>query len=99
MAWVIGTKQHYFRDLPDDDGRYYHGNLVVHAPMGNYRCAIDVDPKNMPAGIQWRRVKIRVSDFAGIRALSDGWHPLASNQISPSGRWTTPDRQRCIHPS
>lgn len=79
---VIGTKQDYFRDPPDNFGRYYHGNLVVHAPLGNYKCAIDVDPKNMPDGIQWRIVRIRPSDFAAIRALADGWHPLALTSSS-----------------
>ena len=36
---VIGTKHDYFRDPPDNFGRYYHGNLVVHAPLGNYHWA------------------------------------------------------------
>lgn len=79
---VIGTKAGYHRDPPDDFGRFYHGNLLVQAPNGVYRCAIDVDPKNMPDGIQWRVVKIRPSDFADIRALSNGWHPLVSNPDS-----------------
>ncbi len=79
---VIGTKHDYFRDPPDNFGRYYHGNLVVHAPLGNYKCAIDVDPKNMPDGIQWRKVRIRPSDFAATQALPDGWHTLASTPSS-----------------
>lgn len=79
---VIGTKQNYYRDPPDDFGRYYHGNLIVHAPLGDYHCAIDVDPKNMPNGIQWRVVNIRPQDFAALRALPDGWHPLASTSSS-----------------
>ena len=76
---VIGTKSNYFRDPPDNFGRYYHGNLIVNAPAGNYHCAIDVDPKAMPDGIQWRIVKIRAVDFAAIKALPSGWHALASN--------------------
>ena len=89
---VIGTKHAYFRDPPDDFGRFYHGNLVVHAPNGNYHCAIDVDPKAMPNGIQWRLVNIRAGDFAGIKALADGWHTLASERdfrrarLHPVGR-------------
>ena len=79
---VIGTKANYFRDPPDNFGRYYHGNLIVAAPAGNYHCAIDVDPKNMPDGVQWRTVRIRPADFAGIRALPSGWHSLASNAAS-----------------
>ncbi|NLF54656.1 MAG: YukJ family protein [Thauera phenolivorans] len=79
---VIGQKHHYYRDPPDDFGRYYHGNLVVQAPNGNYHCAIDVDPKNMPNGVEWRLVRIRATDFAGIAALADGWHFLASTAAS-----------------
>jgi uncharacterized protein DUF2278 len=92
---VIGTKSAYFRDPPDDFGRFYHGNLVVHAPNGNYRCAIDVDPKSMPDGIQWRLVKIRPADFAGIKALADGWHALASNDGSGALDYI---RSRVLHP-
>jgi hypothetical protein len=79
---VIGTKSNYFRDPPDDFGRYYHGNLIVHAPAGDYHCAIDVDPKFMPDGIQWRVVKLRSVDFAPLHALPNGWHSLATNSTS-----------------
>lgn len=92
---VIGTKHDYFRDPPDNFGRYYHGNLVVQAPLGTYTCAIDVDPKNMPDGIQWRKVKLRAGDFAGIRALSDGWHALAS---TPSSGALDYPRSPTLHP-
>lgn len=92
---LIGTQANYFRDPPDNFGRYYHGNLVIHAPAGNYHCAIDVDPKSMPDGIQWRVVKIRPNDFAGIKAMSDGWHPLASNPNSGALDYI---RSRLLHP-
>lgn len=76
---VIGPKVNYFRDNPDDFGRFYHGNLIVGTPQGNYRCAIDVDPKNMPNGIEWRVVKLRSADMQQFKQLSNGWHSLASN--------------------
>ncbi len=79
---VIGTKHDYFRDPPDNFGRYYHGNLVVHAPLGNYHCAIDVDPKNMPDGVEWRIVQLRPAAFAALKAMPDGWHPLVSTPTS-----------------
>lgn len=79
---LIGTKADYFRDPPDDFGRYYHGNLVIRAPAGDYRCAIDVDPKAMPDGVQWRVVKIRPADFAGLKSKADGWHVLVSDASS-----------------
>lgn len=79
---VIGTKADYFRDDPDDFGRFYHGNLIVGTPQGTYRCAIDVDPKNMPDGIEWRVVKLRSSDMAPFRQRANGWHALASTDAS-----------------
>lgn len=75
---VIGQKTRYFRDPPDNFGRYYHGNIDVHTPAGDYHCAIDVDPKAMPDGIQWRLVQVRPSDFAGFKGMQDGWHSLQS---------------------
>jgi hypothetical protein len=45
---VIGMKSDYYRDPPDNFGRYYHGNLVIGTPGGDCKCAIDVDPKAMP---------------------------------------------------
>jgi Uncharacterized conserved protein (DUF2278) len=92
---VIGTKANYFRDPPDDFGRFYHGNLIVRAPNGDYRCAIDVDPKNMPDGIQWRVVKLRPSDVAAIKALPNGWHALASNDHSGALDYI---RSHVLHP-
>lgn len=79
---VIGTKSGYFRDPADDFGRFYHGNLMVGTPTGNYKCAIDVDPKNMPDGIQWRVVKLRKGAFSPISSLPNGWHSLPSNSTS-----------------
>jgi len=92
---VIGTKHDYYRDPPDNFGRYYHGNLVVHAPLGNYHCAIDVDPKSMPDGIQWRIVTLRPADVAALKALPDGWHPLAS---TPSSGAMDYPRSPVLHP-
>ena len=79
---VIGTKADYFRDDPDDFGRFYHGNLIVGTPQGNYRCAIDVDPKNMPDGIEWRIVNLSAASMAQFSQLQNGWHPLVSNSTS-----------------
>ena len=92
---LIGTKADYFRDPPDDFGRFYHGNLIVDAPAGEYRCAIDVDPKNLPDGIQWRVVRIRAQDFAGIRAKANGWHALVSDADSGALDYI---RSRALHP-
>lgn len=92
---VIGQKADYYRDPPDNYGRYYHGNLIVGTPAGDYHCAIDVDPKFMPDGIQWRVVNIRPTDFAAIKALSDGWHSLPSTSSSGALDYI---RSRVLHP-
>jgi hypothetical protein len=92
---LIGTKRDYFRDPPDDFGRFYHGNLIIDAPGGTYKCAIDVDPKNMPDGIQWRVVEIRPADFAPVKALPNGWQLLASNESSGALDYI---RSRVLHP-
>jgi len=79
---VIGTKHDYYRDPPDDYGRYYHGNLILKTDKENYHCAIDVDPKFMPDGIEWRVVEINPNDLKTLTALSDGWHSLQANSSS-----------------
>jgi uncharacterized protein YukJ len=79
---VIGAKSKYYRDNPDNFGRYYHGNLEIQAAGKIYHCAIDVDPKNTPDGVQWRVATIDRAEFAAILALGDGWHDIASNSTS-----------------
>ena len=92
---VIGTKGNYYRDPPDNFGRYYHGNLDVAAAGHSYHCAIDVDPASMPDGVQWRVVNIRSQDFAPIKAMADGWHPLLSNASSGALDYV---RSAALHP-
>ncbi|MCW4464582.1 YukJ family protein [Glutamicibacter sp. MNS18] len=92
---LVGTLHDYYRDPPDNYGRFYHGNLVVRSPAGHYKCAIDVDPKNMPNGIQWRSVKIRERDFARIAAWPGGWHPLVSEESTGALDYI---RSRVLHP-
>ena len=90
-GFVVGTKARYFRDDPDDFGRFYHGNLIVGTPQGEYRCAIDVDPKNTPDGIEWRVVESERRRHGPVQSIAeriapacvkpdvgcDGLHPLA----------------------
>ncbi|WLI91380.1 DUF2278 family protein [Massilia sp. R2A-15] len=92
---VIGPKSNYFRDPPDNFGRYYHGNVIIHTPAGEYHCAIDVDPKFMPDGVQWRIVHIRAQDFAAFKALADGWHALPSTATSGAMDYI---RSSVLHP-
>ncbi|MDZ4782400.1 MAG: DUF2278 family protein [Planctomycetia bacterium] len=79
---VIGTKHHYYRDPPNDYGQYFHGNVEVATSGGIYRCAIDVDSKQQPNGVEWRKVEMGLSTLKGLTSLADGWHALLSNSTS-----------------
>lgn len=79
---VIGTIHDYFRDPPDNFGKYYHGNLVIATPAGHYKTAIDVDSKNSAIGVEWRVVTIRADELTQLTALGTGYHALASNSTS-----------------
>jgi hypothetical protein len=92
---VIGTKSNYFRDDPDNFGRYYHGNLEILANGIKYHCAIDVDPKNMPDGVEWRIVTLSTAQFADIQNLPNGWHDLASTSTSGALDYA---RSMLLHP-
>jgi len=75
---VVGTFHNYYRDPLNDYGQYYHGNIEVHTPGGIYRCAIDVDSKSQPNGVEWRVVELGKSDLHGVAGLPEGWHDLQS---------------------
>lgn len=79
---LLGTKSKYYRDPENNYGQYFHGNVEVKTPAGLYHCAIDVDAKGMPNGVQWRVVPLEASMLKGVEALGDGWHSLACNATS-----------------
>lgn len=79
---LIGTIHDYYRDDPDEFGKYYHGNLILSAPLGTYRCAIDVDSKKSDIGVEWRTVVLRADEISGLTALGLGYHPLAPYSTS-----------------
>lgn len=80
---VIGTVDNYYRDPLNDYGQYYHGNLIVRAPVGTYHCAIDVDSKQSATGVEWRLVPLNAGDLTSVLSLGLGYHQLAST--APSG--------------
>ena len=79
---LLGTIQNYYRDPPDNFGRYYHANLIVQAPAGTYHCAIDVDSHASNTGVEWRTFGLRAADLSIVLGLGSGWHALASNDTS-----------------
>lgn len=79
---LIAQKTNYFRDAPDNFGKFYHGNLIASANGVSYHCAIDVDSKALPNGVWWRVVELGAGDLGAVQALGDGWHLLPSQQAS-----------------
>ena len=79
---LLGTIENYYRDPPDNYGRYYHANLMVRAPQGLYHCAIDVDSHQSNSGVEWRTFGLRASDLSTVLALGNGYHSLASTPTS-----------------
>ena len=77
---LVGTKTNYFRDAPDNFGKFYHGNIEVLANGVKYRCAIDVDSQK--TRVQWRIINFDANELNLISQLGDGWHKLPSNEIS-----------------
>ncbi|NOQ28166.1 MAG: DUF2278 family protein [Bacteroidales bacterium] len=79
---VLGTVDSYYRDDPDNFGKYYHEHIIVQTNNGNYQCAIDVDSKNSAVGVEWRTVTLKTSELNNIISLGGGFHNLASNSAS-----------------
>lgn len=79
---VIGTLHKYYRDPINNYGQYYHGNVELQTPSGIYKCAIDVDSKSLPNGVEWRIIELGKTDLMGLKSLSNGWHDLKSNSVS-----------------
>lgn len=79
---VIGSKVKFFRDDPNNFGRYHHGNLVLKANNHNYRCAIDIDSNGQPDGHKWALIDVSPDDFDSITRLHEGWHKLKANDSS-----------------
>jgi len=79
---VLGTISAYYRDPPDNYGKYYHCHLGVATPNGTYECAVDVDSKSSAVGVEWRTVPLQPQEIAVVTGLGAGFHPLPSNPTS-----------------
>lgn len=79
---LVGSLTGHHRDTPDDQGRWFHVNLDVTAPAGQFRCAVDVDSKQSATGVQWRVTTIHPSQLPVLSGLAAGFHPLAMNATS-----------------
>jgi hypothetical protein len=75
---LVGTKVGYYRDQPNNFGKYFHGHIDVQTPNQLYNTAIDVDSQP-PKQVQWKVIHLRSEEWQDIFTLADGYHPLASN--------------------
>ena len=79
---AIGTYAGFYRDPPDEFGKWYHGHLQITTPAGQYTSALDVDtPSGIGVAIK-TVAPLDASLFAPVSGLANGWHPLASTATS-----------------
>jgi len=77
---LAGTLRSHRRDRPDNQGRWFHVNLDVDAPLGRYHCAVDVDSKESAVGVQWKVVPIEAA-LLPAAALAAGYHDLPRAEL------------------
>lgn len=79
---LIGTLNHFSKEDPNNYGSWYHGQIYVDTPSGQYQCVVDV---STPSGVKVQYRVVRNLDqalLAPILALSPGWHLLAKTPTS-----------------
>jgi Uncharacterized conserved protein (DUF2278) len=79
---VLGAKAGYHRDAPNDFGKFFHGHIDIQTPGQLYNTAIDVDSERPGVKVQWKVVKLRSGEWQAVFELADGFHPIASNELS-----------------
>jgi hypothetical protein len=79
---LLGTKAAYYRDTPDNQGKYMHGHIDVQTPGGLYNTAIDVDVAKPGVRVERRVIPLRVGEWSDVFGLADGYHPLTSDDAS-----------------
>ena len=57
---LVGALHRSFRDIPDDQGRWFQVSFEVDAAAGRYRCAVDVDSKQSAVRVQWEVLTVRL---------------------------------------
>jgi hypothetical protein len=79
---LVGSLTEHHRDQPDTQGRWYHVNLTVQAPLGLYRCAVDVDSKASAVGVQWKVLTVAAEMLGVVPTLNSGYHELAHEETA-----------------
>ena len=92
---AIGPIMSYYRDGPDESGKYSHGHIQLETPDGIYNCAIDVDTPNENVGIEYRIVNLKENDLSNILFIADGFTDLNNNSKSGALDYI---RSKMLHP-
>jgi hypothetical protein len=73
---AIGNLIRFFRDEPDDFGRWYHGHVEISTPSGMWTSALDVDtPTGL--GISYRVTgNLSQADLGPVASLPHGFYIL-----------------------
>jgi len=79
---VIGELRRFYREDPDNYGRYYHGYIDLNVNGEVYECAIDVDTHNNTITVEHRVVEIKSSDINELLSRNYGYYDLESNSDS-----------------
>jgi uncharacterized protein YukJ len=75
---LVGVLDGYRRDEKDNQGRWFHDNLMITAAGQDYRAAVDVDSHQSQVGVQWKIVATTATELARVLALPEGYHALAA---------------------
>ena len=79
---AIGNLDRFYRDPPNQFGRWYHGHIDVSTPSGIWTSAIDVDTPT-GVGVSYRiSTNLRSSTLGPVADLPPGFHLLPSNATS-----------------
>ena len=77
-----GRLESHHRDRPDQQGRWFHVNLVISAGGQRYRGAVDVDSKMSAVGVEWKTLAIDGTDLGPVLRLGEGYSDLAHTPLS-----------------
>ena len=78
---LIGPFVRFYRDPPNNEGKYLHGHVVVQAGQLQIDCAVDCN--HATANVRYLHLKnLDPTKMNGVDGFADGYHALASTPTS-----------------